>query len=112
MEGKENGTGFSIEGMFNEKVILNKVDMDLKQLKDELVSEFKAMFAKEVKLAEWKTEVLVCIGTDDHMVSIEESERTAKQLKNGHLKIIEGFRHPLESVDKNILASICNEFFL
>lgn len=53
---KENGTGFSIEGMFNEKVILNKVDMDLKQLKDELVSEFKAMFAKEVKLAEWKTE--------------------------------------------------------
>ena len=49
---KENGTGFSIEGMFNEKVILNKVDMDLKQLKDELVSEFKAMFAKEVKLAD------------------------------------------------------------
>lgn len=39
-----------------EKAILNKVDMDLKQLKDELVSEFKAMFAKEVKLAEWKTE--------------------------------------------------------
>jgi hypothetical protein len=53
---KEKGTGFSIEGMFNEKVILNKVDMDFKQMKDELVNEVKALFAKQVKLAEWKTE--------------------------------------------------------
>ena len=68
----------------------------------------KAMI--ETDFASIENEVLVCIGTDDHMVSIEESERTAKQLKNGHLKIIEGFRHPLESVDKNILASICVEF--
>ena len=52
---KENGTGFSIEGMFNEKVILNKVDMDLKQLKDEIVNEVKSLFSKQVKLAEWKT---------------------------------------------------------
>jgi pimeloyl-ACP methyl ester carboxylesterase len=55
-------------------------------------------------------EVLVCIGTDDHMVSIEESEMTAKHLQNGHLKIIEGFKHPLETVDKKVLASICVEF--
>lgn len=57
-----------------------------------------------------QNEVLVCIGTDDHMVSIEESEATAKQLPNGHLKIIEGFKHPLEMVDKNILAMTCIEF--
>ena len=69
----------------------------------------KAMI--ETDFASIENEILVCIGTDDHMVSIEESERTAKQLKNGRLKIIEGFKHPLEAVDKNMLASICNEFF-
>jgi hypothetical protein len=58
---KENGTGFSIEGMFNEKVILNKVDMDIKnELKtfgeDLLKGIEKVLFAKQVKLAEWKTE--------------------------------------------------------
>lgn len=56
-------------------------------------------------------DVLVCIGNADHMVSIEESEMTAQQLKNGHLKILDGFKHPLESVDKEILASICMDFF-
>jgi pimeloyl-ACP methyl ester carboxylesterase len=54
--------------------------------------------------------VLVCIGTEDHMVSIAESEDTARQLRNGSLKIIEGFRHPVEGVDKNKLAAICKEF--
>lgn len=68
----------------------------------------EAMTAKDFTAIE--NEVLVCIGTDDHMVSIGESEMTAKELKNGHLKIIEGFRHPLEAVDKNKLASICTEF--
>lgn len=53
---KEKGTGFSIEGMFNEKVILNKVDMDFKQMKDDLLNEFKTLLGKQVKLAEWKTE--------------------------------------------------------
>jgi hypothetical protein len=52
---KESGTGFSIEGMFNERVILNKLDMDFKQMKDELVNEFKTLFAKTVKLAQWKS---------------------------------------------------------
>lgn len=52
---KESGTGFSIEGMFNERVILNKLDMDFKTMKDEIVNEFKTMFARQVKLAQWKS---------------------------------------------------------
>ena len=55
-------------------------------------------------------EVLICIGTEDHMVSIDESAETAGYLKSGKLKIIEGFKHPLESVDKDLLAEICIEF--
>lgn len=54
---KENGTGFSIEGMFNEKVILtkNENNMDFKQMKDDLLSEFKTLLGKQVKLAQWKS---------------------------------------------------------
>lgn len=47
----ENGTGFSLEGVFSEKVILNKVsNMDFKQMKDEIVNELKGLFSKSVKL--------------------------------------------------------------
>jgi hypothetical protein len=53
---KDNGSGFSIEGMFDEKVTLTKVNMDFKQMKDDLLNEFKTLLGKQVKLAEWKTE--------------------------------------------------------
>ena len=54
---KENGSGFSIEGMFNEKVILtkNENNMDFKTMKDEIVNELKGLFSKQVKLMEWKS---------------------------------------------------------
>jgi len=54
---KENGTGFSIEGMYNEKVILTKTEnnMDFKQMKDDLLNEFKTLLGKQVKLAQWKS---------------------------------------------------------
>ena len=50
----ESGTGFSLEGIFSEKIILNKVSMDFKQMKDELLSDLKGMFSKQVKLAQAK----------------------------------------------------------
>ena len=52
----ESGTGFSIEGIFEEKITLKKEDMDFKQLKEELVSELKQMFTKQVKLGQLKSE--------------------------------------------------------
>jgi pimeloyl-ACP methyl ester carboxylesterase len=58
-----------------------------------------------------ENDVLVCIGSQDHMVTIQESERTAHHLKNGRLKIIEGFKHPLEAIDQNVLADICTQYF-
>lgn len=49
----ENGTGFSLEGVFSEKVILNKVsNMDFNKMKDEIVNELKSLFSKSVKLAQ------------------------------------------------------------
>jgi hypothetical protein len=48
----ENGTGFSLEGVFSEKVILNSNKMDFKTMKDEIVNELKSLFSKSVKLAQ------------------------------------------------------------
>ena len=59
-----------------------------------------------------ENEVLVCIGAEDHMVTREESAETAAYLKHGQLRIIEGFKHPLEAVDTKLLAEICVEFLL
>ncbi len=54
--------------------------------------------------------VLIGIGTLDNMVSIEESKNIAAHLKNGQLKIIEGFKHPIEKNDPLQLAKIINDF--
>ncbi len=65
----------------------------------------------EKHFASIENDVLVCIGSADNMVTFEESERTANQLKNGTVKKIEGFNHPLEAVDQTIIAEICSSFF-
>lgn len=54
--------------------------------------------------------VLICIGDQDHMVSIEESKETADLLPNGSIKIIEGFKHPMEKIDLDKLGSIIVDF--
>ncbi len=52
---KDNGSGFSIEGMFDEKVILKNEYMNFKEMKEEIVNDLKQLFAKQVKLMEWKS---------------------------------------------------------
>jgi pimeloyl-ACP methyl ester carboxylesterase len=59
-----------------------------------------------------QNQVLVCIGSADHMVSIEESEFVANQLPHGRICVLEGFKHPLESVDVDHLSLVCSQFLL
>ena len=56
--------------------------------------------------------VMVCIGREDHMVTLDESRITAETLPNGQLKIIDDFRHPLEAVDQDVLAGMIREYFI
>ena len=51
-------------------------------------------------------EVLIGIGSQDRMVSIEESQGIVDLLPNGILKVIEGFQHPMEKNDEGELVSI------
>lgn len=114
--------------MMNPEVIENKIPAfaatlaarhrpsdwkSIMRLTAEMMTELgagKAMTPTQFSTIE--NEVLVCIGTDDHMVSLQESQATADQLINGQLRVIEGFRHPLEAVDINELAEICRTFLM
>ncbi|MEP2772592.1 MAG: alpha/beta hydrolase [Fulvivirga sp.] len=55
--------------------------------------------------------VIIGIGSDDHMVSIEESQHVANQLTNGKLKVFEGFKHPIEQVDHSELSEGLINYF-
>lgn len=50
-------------------------------------------------------EVRIGWGTEDKMVSREESEKVAALLPNGELKVLLGMPHPLEKMDPNDLAT-------
>lgn len=61
-------------------------------------------------LAAIKVPVLIGIGDQDHMVSIDESRSAAENLYNGALKIIENGKHPLEKNDAKQLSDLISDF--
>lgn len=50
--------------------------------------------------------VLIGIGEQDQMVSIEESKRVADMLPFGKLMVFENFLHPIEKVDNLVLRGV------
>ncbi|MCF8237603.1 MAG: alpha/beta hydrolase [Saprospiraceae bacterium] len=48
-------------------------------------------------------------GTEDRMISREESEETARILPNGQFYTLEGQRHPFEQVDINMLREMIRQ---
>ncbi len=64
------------------------------------------------ELEQIEQEVLIGIGSNDKMVSIEESKESARALPNGKLEILADFPHQLERIDAAKLASIIEQFLL
>jgi len=62
------------------------------------------------ELKQIRHNVLISVGGNDTMVSIEESEEVVKELQNGVLEVVSQFQHPLERVAKQKLASIIQNF--
>ena len=56
--------------------------------------------------------ILIGVGEADNMVSQEESNQVATTLPYGQLKIFPGFRHPIEQIDKVLLAREIRDFLL
>lgn len=55
-------------------------------------------------------EVLICLGSNDNMVSKEESENVVNAMRNGNFKLIEEFYHPLNKNDLKLMAEIIEDF--
>ncbi len=51
-------------------------------------------------------QTLIGVGELDNMVTVEESKHASNLLTNGELRIIEGFKHPLELVPMDRLAGL------
>ncbi len=63
-------------------------------------------------LKEIKHAVLVCLGDNDQMVSLAETQRTAESLPNAKMKVLEQTPHPFEKVDMGALATAISSFLL
>jgi len=57
-----------------------------------------------------QNKVLITVGTEDNMVSIEESKHVANQIPNAGFQAIEGWKHPIDRVDMVALALRLDEF--
>jgi len=68
---------------------------------------------KKMTLAEFQKinhKVLIAIGGQDTMVTIEESKAVSDVMKNGSLKIMENFQHPIDRLDKQQIAETVTGF--
>lgn len=75
-----------MEGLGNGK---NLTDTDLKQINHK---------------------ILIGIGAFDNMVTLEESKQALESLQNGNLLVLEGCKHPIESVNMYQLSEIISNF--
>lgn len=93
----------AIHGKDNWKTVLHKTADMMIGLGDEppLTAE---------SLSKIQQQVMIAIGTEDNMVSLEESEATAVSIKNGTLEILEEFVHPLERNDPQVMANLIKEY--
>ena len=57
-----------------------------------------------------ENKVLIGLADKDVMVSLEETTAVYKQLKNGSMYMLPNTKHPIETVDVRLLASIISAF--
>jgi pimeloyl-ACP methyl ester carboxylesterase len=65
----------------------------------------------ENELASIRQPVCIGIGEWDTMVSVGESEKAAGTLPNGELTVFQETKHPLESVETDVLVKGIKDFF-
>lgn len=53
---------------------------------------------------------LICLGELDEMSTVEESEKSTELLPNATFKLLKDFKHPIEMVPVDELATIINTF--
>lgn len=66
---------------------------------------------KESDLRRVELPVLVCLGSADRMVSVEESESAATWMPAGRYHVLQDVPHALEKVDTDTLVQVINQWF-
>ena len=56
--------------------------------------------------------VLVCIGSEDQMVTLAESQNAEEHLPQGTLLELKGYVHPIERVDSSALSKEVQDFLI
>lgn len=76
----------------------------LNKTADMMISLGNSPIHSSENLKEINHKVMITVGDEDHMISIEESKWAAENLPNGSLKIFNGFVHAIERNDIAQLA--------
>lgn len=56
------------------------------------------------RLSQISQKSYISVGSEDNMVSQEETKLTAETLLNAHFILFEGFKHPIEQIDIDVLS--------
>jgi len=86
------------------KVVLKKTGIMMKNL-----GENNALKKQDFK--QILNQVMIMVGDQDQMVSVEESKSVSSVLPNSKFKLLEGVRHPIEKIDFINLSNILKKFF-
>ena len=90
--------------------------LDWKQLMRKTAQMMLSMGAGEKahteQLRQIKQQVVIGLGSEDKMVSKEESETAVRELPQASFRLLEGVQHPIDRVDPQILASYIKEEFV
>jgi len=64
------------------------------------------------QLRQIKQQVVIGLGSEDKMVSQEESEAAANELPQAKFRLLQGVQHPIDRVAPQILATYIKEVFV
>ncbi|MTI39797.1 alpha/beta fold hydrolase [Fulvivirga lutimaris] len=87
------------------KVVMHKTSEMMLSLGDSPI--LNASSLKDVKIP-----VTIGLGSEDNMVTEDESRTLASSLPNASFKLYKGFKHPIEQIDTTLLANDLTDFFL
>lgn len=83
----------------------------MKRTADMMMALSESQSLGEEDLRQLPHQVLITVGDEDTLVTIEESKIAAHQMPNASFKIIPGFKHPVEAVDLKVLSQEIRSFF-
>ena len=66
---------------------------------------------EEEELKSLSQEVILGVGGQDKMVTVEESEHISKLIPGGQFKLIEGFPHPIDRIDAIELSNYIKDSY-